>query len=123
MKKLNESSELQDSSAVQDSYKPKSKAIIVDFIADPNNEPLLQKLRSLIISMGCDTNRLIQHYRDKSQIKQLKFQMRKIDAHVLSKEAFVLVTEAIVTEALVNGQSADVETLSLEDISQIEPLV
>ena len=84
MKKSNESSELQDSSAVQDSYKPKSKAIIVDFIADPNNEPLISKLRALIVSARCDTNKLIQQYRDKSQIKQLKFQMRKIDAQVLS---------------------------------------
>ena len=39
---------------------------MVNFIADTGNELLLTKIRAIILSVGCDTNKLSQNYKEKS---------------------------------------------------------
>ena len=58
---------------------------MVDFIADTVNEVLLSKLRAIIISAGCDTNKLSQSYREKSFPVNVNSKIRSFETPVITK--------------------------------------
>ena len=58
---------------------------MIDFIADTVNEVLLSKLRAIIISAGCDTNKLIQSYREKSFPVNVNSKIRSFETPVITK--------------------------------------
>ena len=54
-----------------------------DFIADPNNEPVVTKLGEIILSVGCDTNKLVQSYKEKSFRVDVKSKLRDFKTSVI----------------------------------------
>ena len=59
--------------------------MMVDFIADAGNESLLTKIRAIILSVGCDTNKLSQSYREKSFPVNVNSKVRSFETPVITK--------------------------------------
>ena len=66
---------------------------MTDFIAESNNQSVVTKLGEIILSVGCDTNKLIQSYKEKSFRVDVKSKLRDFKTSVIQKENFILVTE------------------------------